>query len=99
MKILLGIFLMVVLLFQSGSGKFDKETCTCKGKKLYGRVKVVDSFADFKVRKVDSFADLEVRQNPSFATKCGEWIFVESFPDFTVQYVDAFPDFTIRILP
>jgi len=70
--------------------------CTYNGKKLYGRVKVVDSFADFKVKVVDSFADLDVTVQTSFANKCGDWIFVESFPDFTIQYVDAFPDFTIK---
>jgi hypothetical protein len=34
-----------------------------------------------KVKKVSSFAD-----------DCGEWQFVDSFPDFKIQYVDSFPD-------
>ena len=36
--------------------------------KLYGKIKVVESFPDYKVKIVDSFADLHVQV-------------VESFPD------------------
>jgi hypothetical protein len=75
---------------------FDKSGCSCKGKKLYGRVKVVTAFPDFKVKEVNSFPDLKVKVKTSFADKCGEWIFVESYPDFTVQFVESFPDFTIK---
>ena len=67
-----------------------------RGKRLCGRVKIVDSFADFDVRVVTSFADLDVKKVTSFADDPGEWIFVESFPDFTIRIVDHFPDFTIR---
>jgi hypothetical protein len=98
MKLLLSAVLMFVMLFQS-DGKFDKNTCTCKGKKLQGRVKVVTSFPDFKVRAVEVFPDLKVKvRNRNFEVKdCGDWVFVEDFPDFTIRYVDAFPDFTIKM--
>ncbi|MCL2291230.1 MAG: hypothetical protein FWC34_11120 [Bacteroidetes bacterium] len=91
----LGLILAALLFICSTTDKITD--CTYKGKKLYGRVMVVDSFADFKVKVVDSFADLEVNVKTSFADKCGEWIFVESFPDFTIQYVESFPDFTIKL--
>ena len=98
MKLLLSTVLMFLMLFQS-DGKFDKNTCTCKGKKLQGKVKVVTAFPDFKVKVVDAFPDLKVRiRSRSFdVNNCGDWVFVESFPDFTIQYVDAFPDFTIKM--
>ncbi len=73
----------------------DKD-CTFKGKKMWGKVKVVKSFPDFKVKVVKSFADLHVKKVTSFPDKCGRWQFVDSFPDFTIKYVDSFPDFEIK---
>jgi hypothetical protein len=77
------------------TGKVDGD-CAFNGKKLYGDVKVVDSFPDFEVKVVDSFADLHVKRVDSFPDACGRWRFVDSFPDFTIKYVDAFPDFEIK---
>ena len=70
--------------------------CTLGGKKLHGRVKVVESFPDLKVRVVDSFPDLKVKVVDSFPDECGEWRFVDSFPDFTIAYVDSFPDLQVK---
>lgn len=72
--------------------------CTFKGKKLYGKVKVVDAFADFEVKKVDAFADLHVKKVDAFADSCGKWKFVDAFPDFEVKWVDAFADFEIKMV-
>jgi hypothetical protein len=74
------------------------QACTLDGVALYGEVQVVDSFADFDVQRVHSFADLKVKSMESFANSCGEWTFVESFPDFTIRYVNSFPDFTITLV-
>lgn len=90
----IGLILAALLFICSTTDKITD--CTYKGKKLYGRVKVVESFADFKVKVVDAFPDIEVKACTAFANHCGEWIFVDDFPDFTIQYVDAFPDFTIK---
>ena len=38
----------------------DKNTCSCKGIPLNGKVKVVEHFADFKVSIVNSFPDIDV---------------------------------------
>lgn len=70
--------------------------CTFKGKKLQGKVKVVQHFADFKVKIVEHFQDLSVQTVEHFPDSCGKWQFVEHFPDFTITYVDHFPDFTIK---
>ncbi len=32
----------------------------------------------------------------AFPDKIGQWQFVESFPDFTIQFVNAFPDIKIQ---
>jgi len=79
----------------AGSKKIGP-SCTFEGKRLYGKVKYVSSFPDFKVQVVSSFPDLKVKQVESFPDACGKWQVVDSFPDFTVQIVDAFPDFKIR---
>ncbi len=76
-------------------GKIGKD-CTFKGKKLYGKVQIVNSFPDFKVQIVSSFPDLKVKQVTSFPDRCGKWQIVTSFPDFKVQFVSSFPDFKIQ---
>lgn len=76
-------------------GKVAK-SCVFKGKKLWGKIKVVTSFPDFKVQIVNSFPDLKVKKVTSFPDSCGKWKFVTSFPDFKVQFVTSFPDFKIK---
>ena len=75
----------------------DKDNCTFNGKPLYGRVKIVDGAADFKVKVVECFPDLKVLRVDAFPDKCGRWMFVEDndFSDFTIQLVDGASDFTI----
>ena len=43
-----------------------------KGKKLYGKVQVVNSFPDIKVQVVNSFPDLKVQKVNSFPNKIGK---------------------------
>ena len=69
-----------------------------KGKKLCGKVKVVENFPDFKVQVVDHFPDLKVQKVEHFPDDIGKWQFVEDFPDFTIEYVEHFPDFTIQFV-
>ena len=76
----------------------DSETCTYRGKKLYGKVQVVENFPDFKVEVVTSFPDLKVKTVASFADDCGEWQFVEHFPDFKIKFVESFPDLEIKFV-
>jgi hypothetical protein len=77
-----------------GTGSIGAD-CTFRGKLLAGKVKVVDSFPDVRVKAVRSFPDLKVKRVTSFADSCGEWQFVDSFPDLKIQYVDSFPDIEI----
>ncbi|MDO5522480.1 MAG: hypothetical protein Q4G48_00360 [Bacteroidia bacterium] len=66
--------------------------------KIYGKIKIVDSFPDYKVKVVSNFADLHVKVVSSFADEPGKWQMVESFPDFKIQFVESFPDFTIKFV-
>ncbi|MEA5472206.1 hypothetical protein [Spirulina sp. 06S082] len=76
----------------------DAQTCTYRGKKLSGKVQIVENFPDFKVKVVTSFADLKVKTVTSFPDDCGEWQFVEHFPDFKIKFVDSFPDLEIEFV-
>lgn len=82
----------VAAMSPAGTGNVDERTCTFRGIHLAGKVKVVDSFADIRVKAVSSFPDLKVKRVQSFADECGEWQFVDSFPDFKIQFVESFPD-------
>jgi hypothetical protein len=64
--------------------------------KIHGRIQIVDSFPDYKVKVVTSFPDLRVQTVTSFPDAPGRWQIVDSFPDFKVQFVESFPDFTIE---
>jgi hypothetical protein len=77
-----------------GTGGISDD-CSFRGKKLAGKVKVVDSFPDVRVKAVSSFPDLKVKKVTSFADACGEWQFVDGFADLKIQYVDSFPDIEI----
>jgi hypothetical protein len=70
--------------------------CTYKGKKLYGKIQVVNSFPDIKVQVVNSFPDLKVQVVNSFPDKCGKWQMVNSFPNTKIQFVNSFPDIKIQ---
>ena len=80
------------------SNPIDRETCTCKGKRLYGKVRVVDISADFKVEIVDIGADLRVERVNIGAHSCGKWEFVDIGEDFTVEFVDIGGDFKVEFV-
>jgi hypothetical protein len=70
--------------------------CTLKGKKLFGKVQVVNAFPDLKVQIVDAFPDLNVELVDAFPDKCGKWKMTNAFPDLKVQFVTSFPDLKIK---
>ena len=82
----------------SNSNPIDRETCTYKGKRLYGNVRVVDYSADFEVRLIQYGADLDVKIEAYSANHCGEWHFVNAGEDFTVRFVDSGGDFTVHFV-
>jgi hypothetical protein len=79
----------------SANPYFDRANCTYQGKPLYGRVQIVDSLADIKVKIVSDHPDLPVKQVTTFPGRCGEWQIVDSFPTLRVQIVTTLPDITI----
>jgi hypothetical protein len=72
--------------------------CHLKGKPLYGRVQIVEHFADLDVKIVEHFPDLKVKWVEHFADKCGLWKSVEHFPDVKIRIVEHFPDVEIKLV-
>jgi len=77
-------------------GKVSKSSCSYKGKKLYGKIKIVKNFPDIKVKIVKSFPDLKVKKVKNFPDKCGKWKIVKNFPDLKVKIVKNFPDIKVK---
>lgn len=98
MKKLLKTFCIASLLFFVAPLLCEASVTHCKGIKLYGKVKVVERFADLKVQVVKNFPDLKVKRVKHFANDIGEWQFVSHGEDFTIQYVDKFPDLKIKFV-
>jgi hypothetical protein len=96
MKPLFLLVIFVIISFGCTSQDINPYTCTFKGKKLYGKAKVVSSNADFKVKIVNSNEDISIIQTPGEPNECGEWKFVEYSEDFKIQIVTSGEDFTIR---
>ncbi len=97
-------YLILALAFmESAAGSFPdnkkvEENCTCKGMKLYGKIKFVDNFPDLKIKFVENFPDLKVKLVQNFPNECGKWQIVENFPDLKIQIVENFPDLTIKLV-
>ena len=92
------ILLFVMPLAMATNPKIDKEKCTCNGYPLYGRVQVVDSFADLDVRVVTSLADIDVEVVTSLPNDCGQWEFVNSLPDVRIRFVNSIEDVSVRFV-
>ena len=99
MKKILLILFLTILLNSATKAETIAPDCTYKGIPLYGKVQVVNSFEDFKVKRVTSgLEDLKVKEVSYFPNSCGKWQFVSTFPDFKIKYVDSFEDFKIRFV-
>jgi hypothetical protein len=96
MKPLFLLVIFIVVSFGCSCQDINPYTCTYNGKKLYGKVKIVNYGADFKIRIVTSNEDISILQTSGDPNECGEWKFVEYSEDFKVQIVTSGEDFTIR---
>jgi hypothetical protein len=90
------LWLLLTLWPAASSAGEVASNCTYNGKKLWGKIQIVDSFPDLKVQVVTAFPDLKVKVVDSFPDDCGEWKMVDSFPDLKIQFVTSFPDIKIQ---
>jgi len=79
-----------------GRGAVDRGTCSFHGKKLYGKIQIVDAQADVTVQEVGAFPDLKMKPVAAYADRCGLWQLVQAGADTKVQFVSAFPDVRIQ---
>ncbi|MDR2146971.1 MAG: hypothetical protein LBE91_10980 [Tannerella sp.] len=97
MKLLFTAFLTIACNFLLLNNTVTQiNDCKCNNIELKGRVKVVPFGADLRVRVVESQPDLRVRKVERSAIECGEWQFVDSGEDFTIQIVNEFADIRIK---
>ena len=96
-KVFLFLIFFVCLVQSSFAGQVSPD-CTYKGIPLYGKVKIVQNFEDFKVKRVDNFQDIKIKRVDYFPNSCGKWQFVDNFEDFKIKFVDNFEDFKIKFV-
>jgi hypothetical protein len=99
MKKFLFLLCLLPLLGAQQPKPFDKSACTWKGKKLYGKVRIVDSLEDVRIRFVDSLEDFRVRIVDHYLQdRCGLWRYVDSLEDLRVRIVDSGEDLRVRLV-
>ncbi|EKR65797.1 MULTISPECIES: hypothetical protein [Leptospira] len=94
-RFILILLLIPVLLFSESSVSND---CMFQGKKLYGRIMLVSSNPDLRVRSVNTIPDLRVQAVTTVPNRCGEWQMVTSNPDLRIQIDPSFGEFTIQFV-
>ena len=69
-----------------------------KAARCYGRIKITNVGADFRVRCVSIGADLRVEIVPLAANSPGLWEIVEIAEDYSVEFVEIGEDFSIEFV-
>lgn len=96
MKSLIYCLVFALLPVFAAREPIDSDSCTCKGIPLYGRVKIVTEYPDFRIKVTDNYPDIVVKiVDRDYPGECCMWEIVENYPDFTVQFVEDYPDFTV----
>lgn len=72
--------------------------CTFKGKKLYGKVRIVNYGEDIKVRIVNYNSDIKIRYVDYSPSSCGKWQKVNYGEDIKVRFVDSGQDIKVEIV-
>jgi len=65
---------------------------------IYGRIKIVDSYEDFRVKIVDSYEDVRIKQVDSYEDSEGRWKIVDSYEDYRIKIVDSYEDFRVKMV-
>ncbi|EDP95875.1 hypothetical protein U8527_12160 [Kordia algicida OT-1] len=80
--------------------KIAEDDCEFEGKKLYGKIRFVESAsnADVKIKIVNSFPDIKVKLVENFADDCGEWQVVEYGEDLKVYVAESFADIKVKFV-
>lgn len=96
-KYFIYLFTFIVFLLLSSSAA-SAGSCTAKGIRLQGRVRVVPNGGDLRVLRVSEFPDIRVQKVSHSPNECGRWLFVSQGEDFTIEYVTNAPDVRVRFV-
>ena len=97
-------FLLVLIVsslcISASTLQLQGDDCKFKGKKLYGKIRFVESAsnADVKIKIVNNFPDIKVKLVESFANDCGEWQVVEYGEDLKVYVAENFADIKVKFV-
>ena len=75
-----------------------QKDCTYKGKKLFGKVRIVQYGEDFTVRAVTYSEDFKIQHVSYSQTECGKWQFAEYGEDFKIRFVEYSEDFKVKFV-
>ncbi|MCF6168043.1 hypothetical protein [Lutibacter sp.] len=67
-------------------------------KKIKGKIKFVENFADYNVEITEIMPDLKVKIVEHLFNREGEWQIVDSMPDIKIKIVENFGDFSIQFV-
>lgn len=83
--------------FASLTTEGKSKTKKYRQKNIFGKIKIVSSGEDYKVKKTNSsFADLFIKIVNSRA-RSGEWQYVTSGEDYRIKFVTSGEDFSVKI--
>lgn len=94
------LLLITTICTSASSQKLAEDDCEFEGKKLYGKIRFVESAsnADVKIKIVNSFPDIKVKLVENFADDCGEWQVVEYGEDLKVYVAESFADIKVKFV-
>ena len=93
--------IIILLLLIYGTTNFAnpvQKDCMYKGKKLFGKVRIVQYGEDFTVRAVTYSEDFKIQHVSYSQTECGKWQFVEYGEDFKIRFVEYSEDFKVKFV-
>ena len=98
MRFICTTFLVICMTMATAMPSYAWDDCTMKGKKMHGKVKIVEHSPDIKVKVVESSPDLKVKVVNYSADSCGKWQFVDYSQDFTIKFVESSPDLKVKFV-
>lgn len=98
MKTIILLFLSLSILSLDARLSTVSSDCTVKGKKLYGRVMIVESAEDLRVLEVSQAPDVRVQVVTQAPNRCGQWMLVEFLPDVRIKMVEFLPDVHVQFV-
>lgn len=94
------LLIISALCISATKHEVQDDDCKFKGKKLYGKIRFVESAgnADVKIKIVNNFPDIKVKLVENYANDCGKWEVVEYGEDLKVYVAENFADIKVKFV-